>query len=296
MATLRQWLDGARPRTLPAAISPVLVGSGFAAYADAFAPSRALLALIVALGLQVGVNYANDYSDGVKGTDRVRVGPVRLVGQELASPAAVRAAAWLSMLVAMGAGLALVLLTQAWWLLAVGVACVLAAWLYTGGPAPYGYRGLGEVFVFCFFGVVPVLGTMYVQAGSVTAAAALASAAIGFVTCDVLVANNLRDIPTDTASGKRTLAVRLGDARTRVLYVALLAAAGVATVASAAMSTWWLLLGIVGLVPSIGPMRAIRGGATGRDLIAVLKQTGLAVLALGAAATIGLVIAALTTR
>ena len=296
MATLRQWLDGARPRTLPAAISPVLVGSGFAAYAGAFAPARAMLALIVALGLQVGVNYANDYSDGIKGTDRVRVGPVRLVGQELASPAAVRAAAWLSMLVAMGAGLALVLLTQAWWLLAVGVACVLAAWLYTGGPAPYGYRGLGEVFVFCFFGIVPVLGTMYVQAGSVTAAAALASAAIGFVTCDVLVANNLRDIPTDTASGKRTLAVRLGDARTRVLYLALLVAAGVATVASAALSTWWLLLGIVGLVPSIGPMRAIRAGAAGRDLIAVLKQTGLAVLALGAAATIGLVIAALTTR
>lgn len=294
MATVRQWLDGARPRTLPAAISPVLVGSGFAAYAGAFAPARAMLALIVALGLQVGVNYANDYSDGIKGTDRVRVGPVRLVGQELASPAAVRAAAWLSMLVAMGAGLALVLLTQAWWLLAVGVACVLAAWLYTGGPAPYGYRGLGEVFVFCFFGIVPVLGTMYVQAGSVTAAAALASAAIGFVTCDVLVANNLRDIPTDTASGKRTLAVRLGDARTRVLYLALLVAAGVATVASAALSTWWLLLGIVGLVPSIGPMRAIRAGAAGRDLIAVLKQTGLAVLAFGTAATLGLVIATLT--
>lgn len=294
MATVRQWLDGARPRTLPAAISPVLVGSGFAAYAGAFAPARAMLALIVALGLQVGVNYANDYSDGIKGTDRVRVGPVRLVGQELASPAAVRAAAWFSMLVAMGAGLALVLLTQAWWLLAVGVACVLAAWLYTGGPAPYGYRGLGEVFVFCFFGIVPVLGTMYVQAGSVTAAAALASAAIGFVTCDVLVANNLRDIPTDTASGKRTLAVRLGDARTRVLYLALLVAAGVATVASAALSTWWLLLGIVGLVPSIGPMRAIRAGAAGRDLIAVLKQTGLAVLAFGTAATLGLVIATLT--
>lgn len=294
MATVRQWLDGARPRTLPAAISPVLVGSGFAAYAGAFAPVRALLALVVALGLQVGVNYANDYSDGIKGTDRVRVGPVRLVGQELASPAAVRAAAWLSMLVAMGAGLALVLMTQAWWLLGVGVACVLAAWLYTGGPAPYGYRGLGEVFVFCFFGIVPVLGTMYVQAGSVTAAAALASAAIGFVTCDVLVANNLRDIPTDTASGKRTLAVRLGDARTRVLYLALLVAAGVATVASAALSTWWLLLGIVGLVPSIGPMRAIRAGAAGRDLIAVLKQTGLAVLAFGTAATLGLVIATLT--
>lgn len=291
MATLRQWVDGARPRTLPAALTPVLVGSGFAAQSGAFLPGRAVLALIVALGLQVGVNYANDYSDGIKGTDRVRVGPVRLVGQGLARPAAVRAAAWACMLVAMAAGLALVLLTAAWWLLAVGVACVLAAWLYTGGPAPYGYRGLGEVFVFCFFGIVPVLGTMYVQVGSVTAAAAFASAAVGLVTCDVLVANNLRDIPTDSQTGKRTLAVRLGDQRTRALYLALMLAAGLATAIAAALSTWWLLLGLAGLMPAIGPIRSVRSGAAGRDLIAVLKQTGIVVLAFGASATLGLVIA-----
>lgn len=291
MATLRQWVDGARPRTLPAAISPVLVGSGFAAYGNAFLPGRAALALIVAVGLQVGVNYANDYSDGIKGTDRVRVGPVRLVGQQLASPASVRAAAWASMLVAMVAGLALVLLTSAWWLLAVGAACVIAAWLYTGGPTPYGYRGLGEVFVFCFFGLVPVLGTMYVQALQVTGAAVLASAAVGFVVCDVLVANNLRDIPTDAQAGKRTLAVRLGDRRTRILYQALIAAAALATAGSAALSSWWLLLGLVGLVPAFAPIRAIRAGVVGRDLIGVLKQTGLVVLAFGIAVTGALVAA-----
>lgn len=294
MATLRQWVDGARPRTLPAAIAPVLVGSGFAGYADSFLPARAFLALIVALGLQVGVNYANDYSDGIKGTDRVRVGPVRLVGQGLARPTAVRAAAWIAMGVAMAAGLGLVLLTAAWWLLAVGAACVVAAWLYTGGPAPYGYRGLGEVFVFCFFGIVPVLGTMYVQAGSVTAAAACASAAVGFIICDVLVANNLRDIPTDTATGKRTLAVRLGDSRTRSLYLVLIAAATVATVLAAALSTWWLLLGLVGLLPVIGPARAIHSRVSGPGLIPVLKQTGIVVLAFGLAATLGLLIGTLT--
>lgn len=291
MATLRQWVDGARPRTLPAAISPVLVGSGFAAYTDAFLPGRALLALVVAMGLQVGVNYANDYSDGIKGTDRVRIGPVRLVGQQLASPASVRAAAWGSMLVAMAAGLTLVLQTGAWWLLAVGAACVIAAWLYTGGPTPYGYRGLGEVFVFCFFGLVPVLGTMYVQALQVTAAAVLASTAVGFVVCDVLVANNLRDIPTDTQAGKRTLAVRLGDRRTRILYQVLIAAAALATLGSAALSSWWLLLGLIGLVPAFGPIRAIRAGVVGRDLIDVLKVTSLVVLAYGITTTGALVAA-----
>jgi 1,4-dihydroxy-2-naphthoate octaprenyltransferase len=293
VATLREWVDGARPRTLPAAIAPVLVGSGFAATAGAFLPGRALLALVVALGLQVGVNYANDYSDGVKGTDRVRVGPVRLVGQGLARPSAVRAAAWAAMFVAMVAGLVLVVLTAAWWLLVVGAACVLAAWLYTGGPAPYGYRGLGEIFVFCFFGLVPVLGTMFVQALTVTPAAVFASAAVGLVTCDVLVANNLRDIPTDTQTGKRTLAVRLGDRRTRALFAGLMIAAAVATAVAALLSTWWLLLGLLGLTWAVRPIRTVRAGAAGRDLISVLQQTGLVVLAYGVTATLGLAIAAL---
>lgn len=281
MATLRQWVDGARPRTLPAAISPVLVGSGFAAMAGSFLPIRALLALVVALGLQVGVNYANDYSDGIKGTDRVRVGPVRLVGQGLAAPAAVRAAAWAAMAIAMASGLILVAVTSAWWLLAVGAACVVAAWLYTGGPRPYGYLGLGEIFVFVFFGVVPVLGTMFVQALQVTAAAGFASAAVGLLACNVLVANNLRDIPTDAPAGKRTLAVRLGDGRTRQLYAGFVLAAVVATLAMAALADWWLVLGLLGLVPAIRPVRLIRSGAAGPGLIPVLKESGMVLLAYG---------------
>lgn len=292
MATLRQWVDGARPRTLPAAVSPVLVGSGFAGLAGSFMPIRATLALIVALGLQVGVNFANDYSDGVKGTDRVRVGPVRLVGQGLAAPTAVRSAAWAAMAVAMISGLILVAAASAWWLLAVGAACVVAAWLYTGGPRPYGYLGLGEVFVLVFFGIVPVLGTMFVQAMQVTAAAACASAAVGLLTCNVLVANNLRDIPTDMQVGKRTLAVRLGDPRTRRLYAGLVLAAGGATLAMAALSDWRLLLGLLGLLPAIRPISMVRRGATGRGLIPVLKDSGTVVLVYGAWLTVILAVLA----
>lgn len=294
MATLRQWVDGARPRTLPAAISPVLVGSGFAAMAGSFLPIRALLALVVALGLQVGVNYANDYSDGIKGTDRVRVGPVRLVGQGLAAPAAVRAAAWAAMAIAMASGLILVAVTSAWWLLAIGAACVVAAWLYTGGPRPYGYLGLGEIFVFVFFGVVPVLGTMFVQALQVTAAAGFASAAVGLLACNVLVANNLRDIPTDAPAGKRTLAVRLGDGRTRQLYAGFVLAAVVATLAMAALADWWLVLGLLGLVPAIRPVRLIRSGAAGPGLIPVLKESGMVLLAYGGWLTLLLAAISLT--
>ncbi|MBU6244838.1 MAG: 1,4-dihydroxy-2-naphthoate polyprenyltransferase [Actinomycetales bacterium] len=294
MATLRQWVDGARPRTLPAAISPVLVGSGFAALAGSFIPVRAMLALVVALGLQVGVNYANDYSDGIKGTDRVRVGPVRLVGQGLAKPAAVRTAAWAAMAIAMVSGLILVAATTAWWLLAVGAACVVAAWLYTGGPRPYGYLGLGEVFVFVFFGIVPVLGTMYVQAQQVTAGAVCAAIAVGLLTCNVLVANNLRDIPTDAPAGKRTLAVRLGDRRTRQLYAGFVLAAAVATLAMAALSDWWLLLGLLGLLPAVRPIGMLRSGVTGPGLIPVLKQSGMVVLAYGAWLTVILAVLAAT--
>lgn len=292
MATLRQWVDGARPRTLPAAVSPVLVGSGFAGLAGSFMPIRATLALIVALGLQVGVNFANDYSDGVKGTDRVRVGPARLVGQGLAAPTAVRSAAWAAMAVAMISGLILVAAASAWWLLAVGAACVVAAWLYTGGPRPYGYLGLGEVFVLVFFGIVPVLGTMFVQAMQVTTAAACASAAVGLLTCNVLVANNLRDIPTDMQVGKRTLAVRLGDPRTRRLYAGLVLAAAGATLAMAALSDWWLLLGLLGLLPAIRPISMVRHGATGRGLIPVLKDSGTVVLVYGAWLTVILAVLA----
>ncbi|HAN70647.1 MAG TPA: 1,4-dihydroxy-2-naphthoate polyprenyltransferase, partial [Actinobacteria bacterium] len=221
MATTREWWEGARPRTLPAAIAPIAVGAGLGAQAGAFDAVRVLLALGVAVLLQVGVNYANDYSDGVRGTDAVRVGPVRLVGQGLAPAAAVKRAAVVSLAAAAVLGLILVALTGQWWLLLVGAASIAAAWLYTGGPRPYGYAGLGEIFVFVFFGLVPVVGTAYVQTLVITAVDILASIGVGLLSCAILVTNNLRDIPGDTEVGKRTLAVRLGDDRTRMLYATL---------------------------------------------------------------------------
>ena len=215
-----QWLAGARPRTLPAAFTPVVAACGLAAFDRAFALVPALLALVVSLALQVGVNYANDYSDGIRGTDRVRVGPLRLVGSgSLAQGGAARSPA--SFAVAALAGLALVIITRQWWLLGIGVACVLAAWFYTGGKRPYGYLGLGELFVFVFFGVVAVCGSYYVQVGRVSLPVLLTSVGIGALTCAILVANNLRDIAGDAAVGKRTLATRWATARTRALYLGL---------------------------------------------------------------------------
>ncbi len=219
MATASQWIAGARPRTLPAAVAPVATGCGVAAAQDSFIAGRALLALAVALALQVGVNYANDYSDGIRGTDDVRVGPVRLVGQQLAEPRAVKRAALAALGVAAALGLLLVVLAQAWLWLLVGAAGIAAAWLYTGGPRPYGYAGLGEVFVFTFFGPVAVIGTAYVQTGAMSWLAVATSIPIGILTALILIANNLRDIPSDRLVGKRTLAVVLGDAGTRTLFL-----------------------------------------------------------------------------
>ena len=282
MATAAQWIEGARPRTLGAAIAPVAVGTGVAAAAESFQPVRAVLALIVLLAAQVGVNYANDYSDGIRGTDDKRVGPVRLVGQGLASPAAVRAAALASLIVSAIAGLVLVALTAQWWLLIVGAAALLAAWLYTGGPKPYGYLGLGEVFVFVFFGVVPVVGTAYVQTLTFSTAAWVASIGVGALICAILVANNLRDIPTDAAVGKRTLAVRMGDRPTRVLYVALVVSAFVVIVPLATLLGLGLAwLGMLAALLAIRPVAAVSRGVTGGALVAVLKGTGLVVLAYG---------------
>ena len=204
MTTSRQWIAGARPRTLPAALAPVLVGTAVAMWDGGAVWGRALLALVVALALQVGVNYANDYSDGIRGTDAQRVGPVRLVGQGLAEPSSVKRAALLSFAVAGVAGLALVMVSGLWWLLLVGAAAIVAAWTYTGGPRPYGYAGLGEVFVFVFFGLVAVGGTAAVQVGFVSALAWVCGVAIGALSCAILVVNNLRDIPGDTVAGKRT--------------------------------------------------------------------------------------------
>ena len=281
MATPAQWWHGARPRTLPAAIAPVAVGAGLGAWADAFDGVRVLLALLVAVLLQVGVNYANDYSDGVKGTDAQRVGPVRLVGQGLAPAGQVKTAAYLSLAVAGVVGLVLVATTGAWWLLLVGAASIAAAWLYTGGPRPYGYAGLGEVFVFVFFGVVPVVGTAYVQTLTITVADVVASVGVGLLSCAILVTNNLRDIPGDTESGKRTLAVRLGDERTRMLYAVLVTGALVVPIVLVPATSPWVALTLVSGLLAISPLRIVLGSAQGPALIPALKQTGQLLLAYG---------------
>ena len=287
MTTAGQWVQGARPRTLPAAIAPVLVGTGAAIGAGAFRPGRALLALLVALALQVGVNYANDYSDGVRGTDDDRVGPFRLTGSKAAAPGTVRAAAFAAFGVAGVAGLALVAFSGAWWLLAVGAAAVAAAWYYTGGPRPYGYAGLGEVFVFVFFGLVAVLGTTYTQAGRVTGDAVAGAVGVGVVACALLVVNNLRDVATDAVAGKRTLAVRIGETATRRLYAGLVAVAGLA-VAVAAVTRPAALLALLAVPFAVPPLRAVLGGATGRALLPVLRDTGRLELAYGVLLGLGL--------
>ncbi|MGH3347053.1 MAG: 1,4-dihydroxy-2-naphthoate polyprenyltransferase [Nocardioides sp.] len=278
MPPTSDWIAGARPRTLPAAVAPVLAGTALAAYDDALVWWKALLALVVSVALQVAVNYANDFSDGIRGTDDDRVGPMRLVGSGRAAPGAVKAAAFAAFGVAAAAGLVLAA-TTAWWLVAVGAGCVVAAWFYTGGSRPYGYLGLGEVMVFVCFGLVAVVGTYGVQAERVTGTSVWAGVAIGAITTAILVVNNLRDIPTDTVAGKRTLAVRLGEPRTRGLYVLLLGVAVVATVAIAADTTWAELGALGFLLPALPAVRAVGGGARGPDLIPALGQTGLAGLA-----------------
>jgi 1,4-dihydroxy-2-naphthoate octaprenyltransferase len=288
MATASQWIGGSRPRTLPAAFAPVIVGTGLAVSAKSFNGWAALLALIVAVALQVGVNYSNDYSDGIRGTDEARVGPVRLVGQGLAPAGEVKRAAFLSFAVAMLAGLGLVLLTQKWWLLLVGLACVAAAWLYTGGKHPYGYLGLGEIFVFVFFGLVPVIGTFYVQALTVTTSSVIAACGVGFLSCAILVTNNLRDIPGDTVSGKRTLAVRLGESRTRALFLALVIGAAICVIVLTVTYSRSAVLALASFALAVTPVRIVMSGARGRDLIAALKGTGTLVLVYGIVLGLGL--------
>ena len=277
MATPAQWLAGARPRTLPAALAPVLVGTGAAAALDGFRPLTALLALLVALALQVAVNYANDYSDGTRGTDAVRVGPMRLVGSGAATPRQVLGAALASFAVAGIAGLALAALSS-WWLVAVGAACIAAAWTYTGGPLPYGYRALGEVFVFVFFGLVAVVGTTFVQTGSVDGLAVAAAVPIGLLSVALLVVNNLRDIEGDAAVGKRTLAVLLGDRGTRVAF-ALLPAVAFAVVVAIGGTRPWALLALLAVPLAVPPVRTVLSGGRGPVLIAALQGTGLLTLA-----------------
>ncbi len=287
MTTTAQWISGARPRTLPAAIAPVLVGTGVALGDDRAIAWRAVVAMLLSLALQVGVNYANDYSDGVRGTDADRVGPFRLVGSGAASPRSVKLAAFAALAVGAVLGLSLVVATRSLGLLLVGVAAVAAAWFYTGGSKPYGYRALGEVAVFVFFGIVAVVGTAYAQEERLTLVAVVAALPVGALACSLLVVNNLRDIPTDIVSGKATLAVALGDRRTRVLYAALLVVALVVPVALAALRPW-ALVALIALVLAIAPLRTLRSGVLGRALVPVLASTGRLQLVYGALLAVGL--------
>jgi len=267
-SSLGIWLVGARPRTLPAAIAPVLVASSLAQ--DSFDPLTALLALIVSLSLQIGVNYANDYSDGIRGTDTDRIGPSRLTAGGLAKPVQVKSAAFISFSVAAVAGLGLAISTS-WWLIAVGAISIAAAWGYTGGKNPYGYMGLGELFVFIFFGLVATVGSFYVQVAKITGQSILAGVIIGLLACAILVINNIRDRAKDEVVGKLTLAVRLGDKRSRIFYSVLVTAP---YLLAAGFGTPWVALTILTLPMTISIVRSLWSGIQGVDLIALLGKTG----------------------
>jgi 1,4-dihydroxy-2-naphthoate polyprenyltransferase len=289
VATAGQWIEGARLRTLPMGIAPVIVGSAAAYDLEAFHPLRALLALLTALLFQVGVNYSNDYSDGIRGTDDVRVGPLRLTASGLASPKSVKYAAFGCFGAAMLAGLLLIMLSGTWPLLLVGVGCVIAAWGYTGGKNPYGYIGLGEVFVFLFFGLVATMGTTYTQALAVSWSSFLGATSIGLLASALLMANNVRDIPTDREAGKMTLAVRLGDEAARISYVMMLALALLLPLLLINDHPWILLVLLVSplcITPSWVMLRSHRR----QDMIPVLKQTGVISLCFAAAFTLGMVL------
>ncbi|MBU3753423.1 MAG: 1,4-dihydroxy-2-naphthoate polyprenyltransferase [Candidatus Nanopelagicaceae bacterium] len=270
MTTREQWIAGARPKTLPAAIAPVLVGTAFAGYNATVL--HTLLALIVALALQVGVNYANDYSDGIKGTDAHRIGPMRLVGSGAATAKDVKKAAFISFAIAAIAGLILASRTS-WLLIILGAICILAAWTYTGGPKPYGYQALGEVSVFIFFGVVATVGTYYVQTESVSREVLLASFAMGALACAILVLNNLRDLENDKSADKKTLAVVMGDQGTRDLYKWLMFFALAMSVALTFFSFFYLLA-LLSLPLVSKSVRAVNSGASGTALIDLLAKTG----------------------
>lgn len=265
---MNKWIIGARPRTLPAAVAPVAVATALAASNASALP--ALLALLVSLALQIGVNYANDYSDGIRGTDSDRVGPTRITASGLATPASVKRAAFISFALAAVAGLALASMTS-WWLIAVGLAAILAAWGYTGGKNPYGYIGLGELFVFIFFGVVATVGTYFVQTEEITTDSLLISIPMGTFACALLAINNIRDRALDAPAGKKTLAVRLGDRKARGFFALLIALGYAATLA---LMNPWALLTLPTLPIAISLVRGVLGQAQGRELIPFLAKTG----------------------
>jgi 1,4-dihydroxy-2-naphthoate octaprenyltransferase len=262
------WIAGARPRTLPAAIAPVLVATALAGSDSKVIP--ALLALTVSLALQIGVNYANDYSDGIRGTDDDRIGPLRITASGLASPRSVRNAAFISFGVAAAAGLLLAVMTS-WWLIAVGAAAIAAAWGYTGGKNPYGYLGLGEIFVFIFFGLVATMGSYYVQVEELTLDSFLIAIPMGALSCSILVVNNIRDRALDALAGKKTLAVRVGDKTARYGFLFLILAAFITPLA---LGSWWILITFLAAPFALKVVRGVLGGASGLDLIPLLTKTG----------------------
>jgi 1,4-dihydroxy-2-naphthoate octaprenyltransferase len=283
MATLSKWVEGARPRTLPAAVAPVLVGTGAAFALSSANAANALLALLVSLALQVGVNYANDYSDGIRGTDHARVGPVRLVGQRLATAANVKLAAMFCFGAAAVIGLALVALSEAWWMLLVGAASIVAAWYYTGGKRPYGYSGFGELFVFVFFGLVAVTGSAFAQLETWPWQAFVLGVPVGLLASAILVVNNIRDMDSDRRAGKRTLAVRLGRAPTRTIYALMVYLAYLVAPLPWLLGSLgpWLLAPWLTLPLAVRLVRTVRRHADGPTLNEALAQTGMLQLAFG---------------
>lgn len=278
---------GTRPRTLPAAIVPVCVGVASVENFDNSMWWKAVLAATVSVSLQVAVNYANDYSDGIKGTDDQRIGPLRLVGSGLVQPRIVKRAAFAMLAVAGISGLILAL-SSSLWILLIGFLAMLAAWTYTGGPRPYGYAGLGEVFVFVFFGIVATVGTQYVVSQSITALSVVASVGVGALSCALLVVNNLRDRQGDQAVGKNTLAVKMGDRWTRYFFSSLFVAAAVAVLVVSVMAQFWALIGLVGLVFAVPGIKLVLAGAQGTALIKVLEQVGKAQIVFGLTFSLGI--------
>ena len=285
--SIKNWITGARVRTLPLAVAPIVLGSASADLVDRFDPLLALLALLVALLLQIGVNYANDYSDGIRGTDANRVGPLRLTGSGLVRPQAVKFAAALTFGLAALAGLAIVLLTGQWWLIAVGVLCIIAAWYYTGGKSPYGYAGLGEIAVFIFFGLIATVGTAYIQILEVDAMAVLLGINFGFYATAVLLVNNIRDVATDRESGKNTLSVRIGVKASKWLFGALLILPVVFNLFLAALYPA-TIIGLANLMLVFPAFMAGVRGKTAKDYISALKLTSFAGLGFGLLVGLGL--------
>jgi 1,4-dihydroxy-2-naphthoate octaprenyltransferase len=265
---MNKWILGARIKTLPAAIAPVIVGTSLT---DQIKVINALLALIVSLSLQIAVNYANDFSDGVRGTDTNRIGPTRLVASKLATASSVKNASFISFFVAIIAGTLLAFNTSIW-LIAVGLISILAAWGYTGGKKPYGYLGFGELAVFIFFGVVATVGSYYVQVEQISSSALLLSIPMGSLSCAILVINNLRDLNQDKLVSKRTLAVKLGDANTRIFYLLLLVLAQVSAAAAASINNYALLT-LLWLPLTYSAANQVLKGASGKELITILGKT-----------------------